>query len=78
MALKRCSSSWRSWRRSLAASKRRISSGVVGVRGATEVGLPLSLTATMVKKQLLACLTTWLRMFSAITFTPISMELLPV
>lgn len=42
------------------------------------MGLPSSSTATIVKKQLLACRTTWVRMFSAITFTPISMEELPV
>ena len=44
----------------------------------TGVGLPSSSTATIVKKQLLAWRTTWVRMFSAITLMPISIDEVPV
>ncbi|EWS57372.1 hypothetical protein Y695_04840 [Hydrogenophaga sp. T4] len=49
-----------------------------GRSGATVVGLPLSSTATMVKKQLLTWRLSWVRMFSAITLMPTSMEEVPV
>ena len=51
------------WRRNalraFAATTRRSSSGVAGTRGRTTVALPLSLTATIVKKQLFAWRTVW-------------------
>ena len=75
---KRSASSLRRLLRSRAASQRRRSSGVEGESGGTAVGLRSSSTATMVKKQLLTWRTTWVRMSSATTFTPISIDEVPV
>ncbi|EWS53389.1 hypothetical protein X551_03826 [Methylibium sp. T29] len=51
---------------------------MAGCSGGTAVGLPASSTATIVKKQLLAWRTTCVRMFSATTLMPISIDELPV
>jgi len=61
-----------------AISDRLISSGVVGVNGGTGLGFLWSSIDTIVKKQLLTCLTSWVRMFSAMTLTPTSIEEVPV
>ena len=46
-------------------------------RRGTLVGRPSSPTATIVKKHELACRFSFVRRFSAMTFTPTSMELVP-
>ncbi len=74
----RCSISRRNWRRMPAAAWRRRSSDDCGSNTGTGVGLPSSSTATIVKKQLLAWRTVCLRMSSATTLMPISIDEVPV
>ena len=57
---------------------RFFSSRLRGSSGGTAVGAPWSSTATIVKKQLLAWRTSFLRMSSVTTLIPISMEVRPV
>ena len=64
--------------RSSAPAWRRRSSGVKGRSAGTATGLPPSSTATMVKKQLLTWRLSWVRMFSAITLMPTSIDEVPV
>jgi hypothetical protein len=70
--------SWRSAFLSSAAAYRRFSVVLAGLSLRTAMGFRLSSTATIVKKQLLTCLTACVRISCARTLTPTSMELVPV
>ena len=78
MALKRCSCSMRISLRTTAAAWRLRSSGEKGRNAGTGTGLRSSSTATMVKKQLLTWRATWVRMSSATTLMPTSIDDVPV